>query len=282
MPQKITFITRPKDRFEVPASEGYQLYSAILNIMRESDDEISKHAHDSPISSISIGMLQGRFGRSARPHHKTIDPTNTYRFNLGVTDPKEVEIFQSIIQPLILRERDIRLDGGLLQVEEVTSSAATFEELVNSAAGLEGSRIRFRFRSPTCIQYKNTRVFEMFPHRAAVFSSLVSKWNAVCPEGLKMDISRDEIARYVMEKPLSYDTHSVMVNTVFDKAKGHHRPIFKQGFTGACIYLFAKDAPRDVRNGVQVLSRFAEYSGVGSSVSRGCGGVEVGMEEEKR
>jgi len=70
-----------------------------------------------------------------------------------------------------------------------------------------------------------------------------------------MDISRDEIARYVMEKPLSYDTHSVMVNTVFDKAKGHPRPIFKQGFTGACTYLFAKDVPRDVRNRVLVLSR---------------------------
>ena len=180
MPQKITFITRPRARFEVPTSEGYQLYSAILAIMRESDEEISKHAHDSPISSISIGMLQGRFGRSARPHHKTIDLANTYRFNLGVTDPREVEIFQSIIQPLILRERDIKLDGGLLRVEEVTSSAITFEELVNSAAGHEGSRIRFRFRSPTCIQYRNTKVFEMFPHRAAVFSSLISKWNAVC------------------------------------------------------------------------------------------------------
>jgi hypothetical protein len=72
------FYHEAEGRFEVPASEGYQLYSAILDIMRESDEAISKHAHDSPISSISIGMLQGRFGRSARPHHKTIDLANTY------------------------------------------------------------------------------------------------------------------------------------------------------------------------------------------------------------
>ena len=31
MPQKITFTTKPKAKFEVPLSEGYQLYSAILD-----------------------------------------------------------------------------------------------------------------------------------------------------------------------------------------------------------------------------------------------------------
>ncbi|HII06603.1 MAG TPA: CRISPR system precrRNA processing endoribonuclease RAMP protein Cas6 [Methanotrichaceae archaeon] len=283
MPQKIAFITKPKAEFEVPSSEGYQLYSAILEIIRESDEAISEHAHNSPIGSIALGGLRGRFKRCGRPHHKLLDPHNKYEFCVGITDPKEVEIFQSLIKPLILRERDIVLDQGALGIEEVASFGATFEELVESAKGFQDPKIEFWFRSATCIQYKNTKVFEMFPHREAVFFSLVAKWNAVCPTP-KMDIERDEIARYVLERPdaQSYRTHSAMVNTVFDKRKGHPRPILRQGFSGRCTYSFAKGAPQDFRNAILVLSRFAEYSGVGSAVSRGCGWVEVGVSEVRK
>ncbi|KQC11971.1 MAG: hypothetical protein APR56_07200, partial [Methanosaeta sp. SDB] len=218
MPQKITFITKPDSEFEVPSSEGYQLYSAILDIIRESDDAVSEHAHNSPIGSVALGGLRGRFKRCERPHHKLLDPQKRYEFSVGITDPKEVEIFQSLIKPLIFRDRNIVLDQGALGIEEVTSFGATFEELVESAKGFQDPKIEFWFRSATCIQYKNTKVFEMFPHREAVFSSLVAKWNAVSPS-LKMDVERDDIARYVLERPdaQSYQTHSAMVNTVFDK-----------------------------------------------------------------
>ncbi len=280
MPQKITFITKPKTEFEVPSSEGYQLYSAILDIIRESDKATSEHTHNSPIGSIALSGLKGRFKGCERPHHKVLDPQNKYEFYMGITDPKEIEIFQSLIKPLIFKERDIVLDRGALGIEEVTSVGATFEELAESAKGFQDPKIEFWFRSPTCIQYRNSKVFEMFPHREAVFTSLVAKWNAVCPT-LKMDIERDEIARYVLERPdaRTYQTHSAMVNTVFDKKKGHPRPILKQGFTGRCKYTFAKGAPRDFRNAILVLSRFAEYSGVGSAVSRGCGWVDVEVNE---
>jgi len=284
MPQKISIITRPKSKFDVPASEGYQLYSAILKLISEIDREISEHTHDSPISSITISTLSGIFKNNSHPNYKTLDPAEKYQFNIGITDQKELEIFQAIIQPLILNERDIILDKGELRVESVTSSTASFEDIVNSIKGLNNPAIEFQFKSPTCIQYKNTKVFEMFPHREAVFTSLISKWNAVCPAEMKMNIERDEIARYIIERPdvRSYDTHSVMVNTVFDKVKGHHRPILRQGFVGNCTYMFTKNTPQDVKNGILVLSKFAEYSGVGSSVSRGCGWVEVEVDEVKK
>ncbi|MCG7847702.1 MAG: CRISPR system precrRNA processing endoribonuclease RAMP protein Cas6 [ANME-2 cluster archaeon] len=283
MPQKITFTTKPKTKFEIPVSEGYQLYSAILNIIRDNDEKVSEYAHDSSIGSMAISNLSGKFKKDGRPNYKTIDPESGYKFNIGITDPKEVEIFKSIIQPLILKERNIKLDKGELRVEEVTSSSISFEELLSSVKDSINPSIGFRFKSPACIQYKNSKVFEMFPHREAVFTSLISKWNAVCPAGMKMSIERDEIARYVMERPDTqlYKTHNVMVNTVFDKAKGHHRPIFRQGFTGKCTYMFAKNAPQDVRNGILVLSEFASYSGVGSAVSRGCGWVDVEVGEVK-
>jgi len=283
MPQKITFITKPKAEFEVPSSEGYQLYSAVLDIIRESDEATSEHAHNSPIGSIALGGLKGKFKRSKRPHHKVLDPQNRYKFYVGIVDPKEAEIFQSLIKPLIFKERDVILDRGALGIEEVASFGATFEELVESAKGFDRPEIEFWFRSPTCIQYKNTKVFEMFPHREAVFSSLVAKWNATSPP-FKMDIERDEISRYVLERPdaRSYRTHNAMVNTVFDKKKGHPRPILRQGFSGRCTYSFAKGAPQDFMNAILVLSRFAEYSGVGSAVSRGCGWTEVEVDEVRK
>lgn len=263
--------------FELPYSEGYQLYSAILNVMRGFDEAASQHIHDSPLGSMSIGALEGKFRRSQRPKYKVADPANRYNFHIGITDPKEIEIFRAIIQPLVLREQDLVLDKGALRVEEVASSTESFEEMVAwaGARAKSCSFLEFDFHSPACIQYRNTKVMEMFPHREAVFSSLLAKWNSVCPEALKMSLERDEMARYLMEEPISYETHSAMVNTVFDRVKGHPRPILKQGFQGRCRYIFAKDAPKDVRNAVMVLARFAEFSGVGSAVARGCGAVRV-------
>ena len=72
-----------------------------------------------------------------------------------------------------------------------------------------------------------------------------------------MNIERDEMARYMVEKPLAYETHSVVVNTVFDKVKGHPRPIMRQGFTGRCQYIFTRDAPEGMKNGIVALARFA-------------------------
>jgi Uncharacterized conserved protein (DUF2276). len=265
---------RPKSDFEVPSSTGYQLYSALLAVMRSSDPATSQHVHDSSVSSIAVSGLHGRFGRSDRPGHKIVRAGERYQFHIGITDPREVEIFQSLIQPLILEGMNINLDVGSLRIEEIESNTLAFEELMTKVRGYNSPSIEFTFFSPTCIQYKNSGVTEMFPHRIVVFTSLLSKWNHTCPEKLKMSVERDEFARYLAEKPdaKSYDTHSVMVNTVFDNAKGHPRPIFMQGFTGRCAYMFMRDVPQSVKNAVVALAMFAEYSGVGSSVGEDAGG----------
>lgn len=280
--QQMLLTVRPSTDFEIPHSDGYQLYSSLLAIMRSSDPATSQHVHDSEISSVAVSGLSGRFGSGTRPGHKKINAGRTYQFHIGITDPNEIEIFQSLIRPLILEGMDIDLEAGSLRIEEVNSSVLTFEELMGEVSRYDGGAIEFLFMSPACIQYGNSSVTEMFPHRTAVFNSLLSKWNHVCPEEFKMSVSRDEFARYLAEKPdaKSYDTHSVMVNTVHDAKRGHPRPIFKQGFTGRCAYRFVRDAPQDVRNAVVALAMFAEYSGVGSSVGRGCGWVRVNVGAE--
>lgn len=173
------------------------------------------------------------------------------------------------------------MEKGELQVEELSSSTESFEDLVNSAGKIKDPCLDFQFRSTISIQYKNTKVTEMFPHRAAVFHSLLSKWNAVCPEELKMSIDRDDMARFMIEKPLAYEPRSAVVSTFMDRKKGHARPKMMQGFVGRCQYRFTKDAPEGLKNGIVALARFAEYSGVGSAVARGCGAVKVDVGEAR-
>ena len=118
----------------------------------------------------------------------------------------------------------------------------------------------------------------MFPHRGAVFTSLLGKWNRSAPEELALDLSREEIEGNVIEKPdpRTYDTHSVLVNRV-ENEDGETRNLFRQGFTGECAYEF-KDASESVKNAVTALGLFAEYSGVGSAVARGCGSVATKLD----
>ncbi|RZN15778.1 MAG: CRISPR-associated protein Cas6, partial [Methanosarcinales archaeon] len=200
--QQMMLTVRPKSDFEVPDSTGYQLYSALLAVMRSSNQGASKRVHDSEIGMIAVSGLSGTFGRETkRPGNKMLYSGQTYRFHIGITDPAEIEIFQSLIRPLILEGMDIDLEAGSLLIEEVTSSTLTFEELMGAVSRYNGGAIEFAFMSPACIQYGNSSVTEMFPHRVAVFNSLLSKWNHSCPEELKMSVSRDEFARNLLEKP---------------------------------------------------------------------------------
>ena len=282
MPQKIRLTLRPQATFEIPSSEGYQLYSALLGVMKETDPAAAEQTHESPIGSISLGPLEGRFLSGRRAMHKAVDTAEKYNLDVGITDPKEIEIFRAIIAPLVLREGNLCLEKGELQVEELSSSTESFEDLVNSAGKIKEPCLDLEFKSTTSIQYKNTKVTEMFPHRAAVFHSLLSKWNAVCPEELKMSIDRDDMARFMIEKPLAYETRSAVVSTFMDRKKGHARPKMMQGFVGRCQYKFTKDAPDGLKNGIVALARFGECSGVGSAVARGCGAVKVEVGEVER
>jgi CRISPR/Cas system endoribonuclease Cas6 (RAMP superfamily) len=56
----------------------------------------------------------------------------------------------------------------------------------------------------------------------------------------------------------------------------------RQGFTGRCQYIFTRDAPEGMKNGIVALARFAEYSGLGSAVTRGCGAAKVTVGEVER
>lgn len=272
--RRVEIRLRPKNRFAVPLSDGYSVYSALLSALESFDADASARIHDSPIGSLHTSGLQGVFGDSDRSHHKLVLPNEEYQLSIGITDPEDETIFQALVSALVLEGDSIKLTNGSLRVESFESENSSHQKLLETAAEFDDPMLEFEFRTATCIEEAGS-VTTMFPVRTAVFPSLLGKWNRTAPEEFELDVSRNTIASSVIEKPddSSYRTHSVLVNRV-EGDDGNPRPIFRQGFSGRCTYAF-KGASESVENALTALALFAEYSGVGSAVARGCGDVHV-------
>ncbi len=277
--RRIEISLRADDRFAVPLSDGYSVYSALLALLESSDEATSAHVHDSNIGSLHTSGLQGPFGDCDRRHHKLVVPNTEYTLSVGITDPEDEAIFEALVSSLVLNNESLALTHGSLQVESFESTNATHDELLSEAAAVDDPSIEIEFETATCIEEAGS-VTTMFPTRTAVFSSLLGKWANTAPEELELDIDRETLAASVIEKPdaRSYQTHSVLVNRV-DSSDGNQQPIFKQGFSGRCTYEF-KDASDSVENAVTALALFSEYAGVGSAVARGCGAVSVEVQKQ--
>lgn len=277
--RQIELSLRADKRFAVPLSDGYSVYSALLALLQSSDEATSARVHDSNIGSLHNSGLRGPFGSSDRSHHKLVRPNTEYSLSLGITDPEDEAIFEALVSSLVLADKSLELTHGTLHLNSFESENTSHEELLSRASTFDDPSIEIEFRTSTCIEETGS-VTTMFPTRTAVFSSLLGKWNNTAPKELELDVDRETLAASVIEKPdaRSYQTHSVLVNRV-DGSDGNPQPIFKQGFSGACTYEF-KNASDSVQNAITALALFAEYSGVGSAVARGCGDVSVEVSDE--
>ncbi|MDZ7849827.1 MAG: CRISPR system precrRNA processing endoribonuclease RAMP protein Cas6 [Halodesulfurarchaeum sp.] len=281
--RRIEATLSPESRFPVPQSDGYSVYSALLSVLSNVDESVGERVHDSQLGSLHSSGLRGLFGESERPHHKTLLPDETYTLSLGIVHPDDAAVFQALVNALVLEGESIELSHGSLAVERFESENASHQELLKRAAEFENPTIQMTFRSPTCIEEAG-EVTTMFPHRWAVFNSLLGKWNRSAPDELELDFERAALKEHLIEKPdpgrhgeYGFETHSVLVNRVKTE-DGENRNLFSQGFTGTCAYEF-KDASESLENAVTALALFGGYSGVGSSVARGCGEVEVNVKE---
>ena len=276
--RQVRLTVSPNRRVPVPASNGYPVYAALLSAIEDVDDTVSQRVHDADFGSVHQSGLRGKFGDSDREHHMLLLPSEEYTLTIGVADPTDEDIFEALVQALVFDGDRLELTDGPVFVESFESERTDREELLARANNLDEPSIEMRFETATCIQERG-EVTTLFPHRGAVFESLSGKWEQSLPDDapeLALDPTREAVEASVIEKPdpVEYDTHSVLVNRVQDG--GEPRPIFRQGFTGTCTYEF-KGASESLRNAVTTLALFAEYSGVGSAVARGCGhvGVEV-------
>lgn len=276
--RRVTAELSPESRFPVPQSDGYSVYSALLSVLSDVDEDVGASIHDSSLGTLHNSGLVGVFGNSDRPYHKTLLPDRTYELSLGIVHPDDAAVFQTLVNALVLTGESLELSHGSLRVERFESENTTHAELLEQADDAHGASVTMHFQTATCIEEAD-EVTTMFPHRVPVFRSLLGKWNQTCPENLELELTREALRSSIIEKPDadSYRTHSVLVNRVTND-DGENRNIFKQGFTGEVTYDF-KDASESVENAVRALALFGEYSGVGSAVARGCGSVDVKVVE---
>ena len=267
--------------FVIPSADGYQVYGALLGALDDVASNVSERIHDSQLGSLHNSGLLGTFRGCDRKFHKRVDPSESYQLSLGVTDPEDQSVFEALADAFVFSGDSLGLSEGSLHVRDFSSSNTTHEEMLEEAAATVAERsdafeIEIQFRTPTCIEEAD-EITTMFPHRGSVFRSLLRKWNRTVPsestERCELGMTRTDFESALIEKPdaRSYDTHSVLVNRGEDGS-----PIFAQGFTGTCTYKF-KNASEAFRTAVTALAKFSEFSGVGSSVARGCGTVEVQM-----
>ena len=280
--RQVELTLKPTDSFVIPSADGYQVYGALLGALDDVASDVSERVHDSQLGSLHNSGLLGSFRGSERNHHKQVDPSEEYRLSLGVTDPADQSVFEALADAFVFGGDSLELSEGQLLVRDFASSNTTHEELLETAATAVDNRpdtfeIEMQFRTLTCIEEAD-EITTMFPHRGSVFRSLLRRWNKTLPEDTvercELGMTREDFESNLIEKPdaHTYNTGSVLVNRGEDGS-----PILAQGFTGTCTYKF-KDASEAVRTAVTALTRFSEYAGVGSSVARGCGTVEVAVQ----
>ncbi|AJF26804.1 CRISPR-associated protein Cas6 [Haloarcula sp. CBA1115] len=281
--RQVELTLEPTEAFVVPSADGYQVYGALLGALDDVASDVSEHIHDTHMGSLHNSGLLGTFRGTDRKFHKRVDPSEKYQLSLGVTDPADQSVFEALADAFVFGGDSLELSEGQLRVRDFASSNTTHEELLETAAVTvddlsETFEIKIQFRTLTCIEEAD-EITTMFPHRGTVFRSLLRRWNKTLPENAvdrcELGMTRKDFESNLIEKPdaYTYDTGSVLVNRGEDGS-----PILAQGFTGTCTYKF-KDASEAVRTAVTALAQFGEYAGVGSCVARGCGAVEVEIQE---
>lgn len=267
----------PIEPIKIPDSNGYLVYSGLLNVIDDSNPEISKHVHDAAISSLNCSGLQGVFYDSDEKHKQVIRPSEMYTITLGITDPEDEEIFKSLLDALMF-DGEIQLADGTFAIDQLESDNTTHEEILEEASQAIPYGIAMDFETCTSIREAGD-VTTAFPHRWTVFDSLLGKWNESCSDpSCELAVDREAVLKHVYEQPdvRSLQTHSVLVSR--GNEDGEVRNIQRQGFSGRCVYKF-KDATESLTNAITALGMFAEYSGVGGAVARGPGTVSTEVME---
>ena len=186
----------------------------------------------------------------------------------------EQKVLKKLPNALTLYKMDFRVDGYTTNPRKHPwAGEASFTEIAEDSQYAKVSRdVRMEFVSPTAFRSNGNDI--ALPTPGQVFRSLQQKWNAFCPEAMKVqDIWPEFAEACILVNELT------AVNTVhWEFAEGTHGAA--TGFTGTVGFMLlpkSKVLKRwetywDGADAVmQSLARFAFYSGVGHHATIGMG-----------
>lgn len=158
------------------------------------------------------------------------------------------------------------VDPGALRVGHVTCAVTeTIQRRVTRAALASGAApagVTVSFGSPTYFAQNGTGV--LLPDPRLITGSWRRRWNASLPSDDPLLVGED--AWKPMHQSLTLAAFDLRTST---RDTGHDRD--QPGFTGTATLRLPRNAPKETRQLLSALARFAEFSGTGAQITHGFG-----------
>lgn len=258
-----TFMLKLKavNNSSLPVSHGRLLHAAVLNIVRQYDEKLSAHLHDSNIKLLSLGLLN-LYPKKAEAGNFSLAIGDTAVWKISSLDTKLTKFFLGLRSGFI-----VRIGSACFQVENVSYYADCIldtAELLDKIERLsEKTSFSIKFISPTSFRYYD--VDYPFPRIDLIFGSLIDRWNNI-DENVAFDSEALKAVANQYIIPVKWQGESKRFNLT---------P--KYGVTGFIgTYMFdMKQLPKEYRKIFLALLEFAKFSGIGRLTAQGLGQVKV-------
>jgi CRISPR-associated endoribonuclease Cas6 len=262
MPTALVFTLRPAAAAQVSGGLGRATHAAILRLIAAGDAALAERLHDE--NGVRPFTVSNVLGLNRRGPAVGVTPERDYGLRVTLLTP-ELEALAAAWTPDALAPLD--LDGTTWHVERVTADPdehpwagrATYEELASPALRAAGGSTRWTLEFDSPVTFRQRGVNQPLPTPDLVFGSLLDKWNAVAPLVLP-----EEVRRFAAE---CMAASRFELRSLAEPTKNGALQI---GAVGRCTYN-AVNRDRYWLACIEMLARFAFYSGTGAGTARGFG-----------
>lgn len=245
---------------ELERTQGHRAHALFLALMQQADPALAAALHDEKRSKpFTVATLQTEARR--------LRPGSTYTLRMTLL---RGALFGPLARLFLPTERPpLRLGSARFALQDMLvtpgshpwAGASSWDALLEEARPAD--ELTLRFASPTAFTQgadaAGHKRVGIFPDSAAIFGSLLRRWNDLAPTPLPSDL-----LERVDLLPSNYDLHTEMLQ--FAKSQ-------QVGCVGRCAYL-VHGTPAD-RRLVHALARAAFFLGVGYKTTQGMGLARV-------
>ncbi len=243
---------------------GHLIRGALLHMISKNDPELVSVLHDGKKSRpYSVAPIRLPFRSDQRELLWEIRPGFIMTFRLCSLS---LDVNRRIMEGIFNNwSSSLRIGEVNLKVVGMRFESMSFVDIIRNSTG---ARIHeFKFLSPTKFEIRSESFPMLFPLPTYLYGGLASLWNKFAPDELHI-----ELDKFMENLKSNVCVTQHAIRTAAARIKGHI-PI--SGFVGRTRYKVAKEASKDLANIVNLLTRFAKFSGVGAKRSFGFGAVNT-------
>jgi len=247
-------------------SNSLYIHALFFKLVSEDNETLGESIHNRDgFKPYTLSSLRG--GKKNNWNIEII-ANNKYRFRATfLNDDIFIAFFNSALlyynqsKPVKLDELDFKITKLVLKQNE------SFEELTANNV-INDNNFELIFTSPTSFRVKGRNY--LFPDSSLVFKSYFDKWNAFCPE--KLRIAESEINQIITACfPVKHHLYTELLDM------GKYKVV---GFKGKCQYEVEKTLDEILFGKLNWLLRFSRYSGTGYKTTMGMGQTTLAKKDK--